>query len=417
MVSGNDQYAIETYSLTKIFPDWWGRAKVVAVDNLELHIKRNEVYGLLGPNGSGKTTTLKMLLSLLHPTKGHALVLGGYSSDPKISAKIGYLPEDSYLYKYLSARETLAFYGHLFGLKGKLLKSRIEALLEMVGLTGMSNRSVGTYSKGMARRIGLAQAMINDPEVLILDEPTSGMDPIGTRQMKDLFVELSRRGKTILLCSHLLADVEDVCDRIGILYGGRMQEEGSVESLLKHSEQKQIVTSGISEDALGRIQAIVRQENGDCSISSPMEKLEDFFIRTVASAQEQDQPTSGALNVVGLETGSEQKRTSDILDKLVSASVEESAAPDVIDSVQTETPSGVGIEDGQDNALLEKLTTASVEFSETEIVQSDETAAVTPVEREEVKRDVLDDLLSNADDEKGSPEQSGEGQTGDGEDA
>ncbi len=199
MVTKDTHYAIETFSLTKIFPDWWGRAKVIAIDGLDLKIRYNEIYGLLGPNGSGKTTTLKVLLSLLRPTKGKAVVLGGDTGDPKISAQIGYLPEESYLYRYLSARETLDFYGRIFGLPAKIRKRRIDTLLEMVGLTGMAHRAVGTFSKGMARRIGLAQALINDPELLILDEPTSGMDPISTRQMKDLFIHLAKRGKTILL--------------------------------------------------------------------------------------------------------------------------------------------------------------------------------------------------------------------------
>ena len=220
MAATESQYAIETVSLTKVFPDWWGRAKVVAVEDLNLNIRYNEIYGFLGPNGSGKTTTIKMLLNLLHPTKGAGFVLGGTVGDPKVSARVGYLPEESYLYRYLTARETLDFYGRIFGLPSAVRKTRIETLLEMVGLSGMGNRQIGTFSKGMARRIGLAQALINDPDLLILDEPTSGMDPMGTRQMKDLFVELVRRGKTILLCSHLLADVEDVCDRIGILWTG-----------------------------------------------------------------------------------------------------------------------------------------------------------------------------------------------------
>ena len=194
-MAATEEYAIETVSLTKIFPDWWGRAKVVAVEDLNLRIRPNEIYGFLGPNGSGKTTTIKMLLNLLHPTKGAAFVMGGTISDPKVSSRVGYLPEESYLYKYLTSRETLDFYGRIFGLPSEVRKARIETLLEMVGLSGMGNRQIGTFSKGMARRIGLAQALINDPDLLILDEPTSGMDPMGTRQMKDLFVELANRGK------------------------------------------------------------------------------------------------------------------------------------------------------------------------------------------------------------------------------
>jgi len=163
------EYAVETFSLTKIFSDWWGRDKVYAVDDLNLQIRYNEVFGLLGPNGSGKTTALKLLLGLLYPTKGKALCLGGDGSDPKINARIGFLPEESYLYRYLNARETLDFYGRLFGLHPKVRKMRIEALLDMVGLKAVASRPVGTFSKGMARRIGLAQALINDPDLLILD--------------------------------------------------------------------------------------------------------------------------------------------------------------------------------------------------------------------------------------------------------
>ncbi len=246
------EYAIETFALTKIFSDWWGRAKVYAVDDLNLQVHRNEVFGFLGPNGSGKTTTLKMLLGLLHPTKGRALVLGGDGSDPKINSKVGFLPEESYLYRYLNARETLDFYGRLFGLSSKVRKMRIEALLDMVGLMAVANRPVGTFSKGMARRIGLAQALINDPDLLILDEPTTGLDPIGTRQIKDLILKLAERGKTILLCSHLLADVEDVCDRIAILYGGKIQTQGKVSDLLQQTNKRQITADAISMPPLRR---------------------------------------------------------------------------------------------------------------------------------------------------------------------
>ena len=318
------EYAIETFSLTKIFSDWWGRDKIYAVDDLNLQIGYNEVFGLLGPNGSGKTTTLKMLLGLLYPTKGKAVVLGGDSSDPKINARIGFLPEESYLYRYLDARETLDFYGRLFGLERQVRKMRIEALLDMVGLKAVANRPVGTFSKGMARRIGLAQALINDPDLLILDEPTTGLDPIGTKQIKDLVLELAKRGKTVLLCSHLLADVEDVCDRIAILYGGRIQSEGRVKELLEQTEKRQITTGSISEDAVERIKQIVQNEQADCVITSVMDKLETFFIRTVAAAEVAAQATSGAVGArqIGGFLAPET-RVENILDKLVSASVSE----------------------------------------------------------------------------------------------
>jgi ABC-2 type transport system ATP-binding protein len=318
------QYAIETFSLTKIFSDWWGRNRVLAVDDLNLKIRTNEVFGLLGPNGSGKTTTLKMLLGLLHPTKGKSLVLEGNASDPQVNRKIGFLPEESYLYRYLTARETLDFYGRLFKLPAKVRKLRTEALLDMVGLKAVANRPVGTFSKGMARRIGLAQALINDPELLILDEPTTGLDPIGTRQIKDLIIELAKRGKTILLSTHLLADVEDVCDRIAILYGGKIQAEGNVNDLLRRSDKTEITASRLGPDTLEKIKQLLAGEHAEYIIDSPMDKLETFFINIVAAAQQQLIPTSGAVSKTHISeflaaTPEDKSRRTAILDQLVSA--------------------------------------------------------------------------------------------------
>jgi ABC-2 type transport system ATP-binding protein len=319
------EYAIETFSLTKIFSDWWGRSRVIAVDDLNLKVRPNEVFGFLGPNGSGKTTTLKMLLGLLHPTKGKAIILGGDSTDPQINHRIGFMPEESYLYKYLTARETLDFYGQLFKLPAKVRKTRIEALLDMVGLKAVANRSIGTFSKGMARRIGLAQALINDPELLILDEPTTGLDPIGTRQIKDLIIELAKRGKTIFLCSHLLADVEDVCNRIAILYGGKVQAEGDVQNLLRHSDKTEITTSHLSPAALEKIKQTLAAEHTEYTIDSPLDKLETFFINIVARAQQQAVPTSGAESKTQISDflsarTDERARREAILNELVSAS-------------------------------------------------------------------------------------------------
>ena len=386
------EYAIETFSLTKIFSDWWGRAKVYAVDNLNLQVRPNEVFGLLGPNGSGKTTTLKMLLGLLHPTKGKSLILGGEGTDPKINARIGFLPEESYLYRYLNARETLDFYGRLFGLPAKVRKMRIEALLDMVGLKAVANRAVGTFSKGMARRIGLAQALINDPDLLILDEPTTGLDPIGTRQIKDLILKLAERGKTILLCSHLLADVEDVCDRIAILYGGKIQTQERVRELLQQTSKRQITTDAISDTAVEKIKQIVREENAECEVASPMDKLETFFIRTVTTAQQQAQPTSGAVSTTKIgDFLTQHEVVESILDKLVSAPISKQTSGE---APATEKVAAESTKPKADEKLLSKLTSAS-ESSET--VARKEKVTTEPVEtqprrQEQVREDILDKL-------------------------
>jgi len=393
------EYAVETFSLTKIFSDWWGRAKVYAVNNLDLQVRPNEVFGLLGPNGSGKTTTLKMLLGLLHPTKGRALLLGGEGSDPKINSRIGFLPEESYLYRYLNARETLDFYGRLFGLPAKVRKMRIEALLDMVGLKAVANRPVGTFSKGMARRIGLAQALINDPDLLILDEPTTGLDPIGTRQIKDLILKLAERGKTILLCSHLLADVEDVCDRIAILYGGKIQTQGRVRELLQQTSKRQITTDAISDTAVEKIKRIVHEENAECEVASPMDKLETFFIRTVTAAQQQAQPTSGAVSTTKIgDFLTQHEVVESILDKLVSAPIskESEAQSPATEKVATENVKPIA-----DEQLLSKLT-SSVEQSESKAVNREEKITKTePVEsptprQEQVREDVLSKLTGGS---------------------
>jgi len=392
------EYAIETFSLTKIFSDWWGRGRVYAVDNLNLRINNNEVFGLLGPNGSGKTTTLKMLLGLLHPTKGKSLCLGGDATHPKVSARIGFLPEESYLYKYLTARETLDFYGRLFGLDRRVRKMRIEALLDMVGLKVVANRRVGTFSKGMARRIGLAQALINDPDLLILDEPTTGLDPIGTRQIKDLIKKLAKRGKTVLLCSHLLADVEDVCDRIAILYGGKVQAKGHVADLLQQTNKRQITTDAISDAAVEKIEQIIRQEEAHCQITSPMQKLETFFIDTVAAAQQRSQRTSGAISTTRIGDFLAAEVVSEsILDKLVAAPVspEAPAGPPETRKVapaETEGPT-------PDKRILSKLTESTEPVQQgpdrrkapTQPVQTD-----TPPPKDQVKKDVLDELAGRS---------------------
>ena len=404
-------YAVETIGLTKVFSDWWGRAKVFAVDDLNLQSHHNEVFGLLGPNGSGKTTTLKMLLGLLHPTKGHALLLGGSGTDPKVTAHIGFLPEESYLYRFLNARETLDFYGRLFKLSRDVRAARIEALLDMVGLKAVASRPVGTYSKGMARRIGLAQALINDPDLLILDEPTTGLDPIGTRQIKDLILRLAERGKTILLCSHLLADVEDVCDRIAILYGGRIQAQGRVGELLQQTDRRQITMDTVSDAVIERIQRILNQERVRFEVSSPLERLETFFIHTVAEAQEQARPTSGAVSTTRIGdflTGTESRES--LLDKLVAAPQQQEtapAAPRTEKVAETEVPRQQRRKDLLQE--LTKLTPPATEPAAPSPVQANEDKRAEP---EQIRKNVLDALTGRSASEQTKPTDKGDREPG-----
>ncbi len=287
---------VQTAGLSKTFKDFWRRPRVEAVNDLNLEVLPGQVFGLLGPNGSGKSTTIKMLLGLLYPTRGRIAVFGKAPTDVAVKARIGFLPEESYLYRFLDARETLDYYGRLFRLPPKVRKSRTEMLLDMVGLRHEAKRRIGEYSKGMARRIGLAQALINDPEFLILDEPTSGLDPIGTRQIKDVIRELGRKGKTILLSSHVLADVEDVCDQISILYGGQQRAAGDIKDLLSKQEFTQITTSRLSEDTIRQLRDLLqRLENKDVlSVGAPTHRLEDFFLQIVEDAQRANLATSGA---------------------------------------------------------------------------------------------------------------------------
>jgi len=240
-----DDEALRIEHLSKVYKDFWGRDKVRALDDLNLTIHRGEVFGLLGPNGSGKSTTIKLLLGLIFPTSGSATILGRPAGSTAINEKIGFLPEESYLYRFLNGEETLKFYGRLFKIPGRELKKRVPELLDIVGLDNKARkRKLREYSKGMARRIGLAQALITDPDLILLDEPTTGLDPIGTREMKDLVLSLKKQGKTVLLCSHLLYDVQDVCDRITILFKGKMQTLGHVRDLLQVRDITQFQVQG-----------------------------------------------------------------------------------------------------------------------------------------------------------------------------
>jgi ABC-2 type transport system ATP-binding protein len=278
---------IETQNLTKVYRDFWGRQKVRALNALDLEVRKGEIFGLLGPNGSGKSTTIKLLLGLLFPTSGRALVFGQNSTEVTKNERIGYLPEESYLYKFLTAEETLDFYGRLFDMPAKVRKERVGKLIEQVGLGHARRRQLKEYSKGMTRRIGLAQALINDPELILLDEPTSGLDPMGTRDMKDMILKLRDEGKTVVMCSHLLADVQDVCDRIAILYQGDLKELGRVDSLLQVTEETQVRTKGLSEAAQNEIREVISKHGGELvSMENPRTTLEELFLGIVRDSQD-----------------------------------------------------------------------------------------------------------------------------------
>ncbi len=277
---------VETQALGKIYRDFWGRQKVQALKALDLEVRRGEIFGLLGPNGSGKSTTLKLLLGLLFPTSGRALVLGQEATEVRKNERIGYLPEESYLYKFLNAEETLDFYGRLFDMTPAVRKQRIDNLIAQMGLGWARHRKLKEFSKGMTRRIGLAQALINDPELVFLDEPTSGLDPIGTREMKDIILRLRDQGKTVIMCSHLLADVQDVCDRIAILHQGELKELGAVSSLLKVQDMTEVKASGLSPEAEEEIKAVIAKHNGNLlSMDNPTTTLEELFLSIVRDSE------------------------------------------------------------------------------------------------------------------------------------
>jgi len=281
-----DDVIIETRNLTKVYRDFWGRQKVRALKALDLEIRRGEVFGLLGPNGSGKTTTIKLILGLLFPTSGQVLCFGRDATDVTKNERIGYLPEESYLYKFLSAEETLDFYGRLFKMSRKLRRQRTSELISLVGLTQAKKRQLREYSKGMTRRIGLAQALINDPELILLDEPTTGLDPLGIRDMKQMILDLRDQGKTIVMCSHRLDDVEDVCDRIAILYEGELKELGRVDSLLKVRDVTEIHARGLSEKAQQEIGQLIQREGGELiSGGNPTTTLERLFLDIIAQSE------------------------------------------------------------------------------------------------------------------------------------
>lgn len=271
--------AVSITGLTKLYPVPMRRQKVVAVKDLNLEVPEGQVYGLLGPNGSGKSTTLKILLGLVTPTEGTSKIFGQDSRDYKSHRDVGFLPENPYFYKYLTALETLRFYGKVCGMGGKALDTRIDELLELVGMEDARHRRVGGYSKGMLQRIGLAQALIQDPRLLVLDEPTAGVDPVGSRQIRDLILELKKRGKTVLLTSHLLEQVQEVCDRVGIMARGLMMKEGPLESLVTVEGQTEYLVENASPELADKIAELVKNSGGKLvETRKPQLTLERIFI-------------------------------------------------------------------------------------------------------------------------------------------
>lgn len=375
----NRQVIVETSRVSKVFRDFWLRQKVKALDCVDIQVNRGEIFGLLGPNGSGKSTLVKILLGLLFPTTGRAAVFG---RDPKTLAvkdRIGYMPEESYLYKYLNAEETLEFYGRLFNLSRGERRHRIELLLDMVGLQEQKSRHIVEYSKGMARRIGLAQALINDPDLVFLDEPTTGLDPIGTREIKDLILELKKRGKTVFMCSHLLSDVEDVCDRVAILYGGKVRRVGTVGDLVKVKAQTQITSGELKPETVEKIVAMIADLEGakmDVVVDQPRDRLENVFLRVVEEAQAAHVETAGTMVGSGAET--------------FFAGIErEDKANEVLgDLLRTTSERLAPVEDEEDEVEPQVVLRASEPEEEKPKVVLDDLVAQAPVEVAEEEEEV-----------------------------
>lgn len=283
---------IQIKQLRKRYQTLWTRLfgrTVEALKGIDLSVERGEIFGLLGPNGSGKTTTIKILLGLLYASSGSVRVLDGSPESQAVRARIGFLPEESYFYNFLSGEETLYFFGELFNLPKKILAERAERLLRLVGIYEDRKRPIRQYSKGMMRRIGLAQALINDPELLLLDEPTTGLDPIGIREMKDLILDLKRQGKTVLLCSHLLSDVEDLCERIAILYRGEVKIQGAVRDLLTHRDVTTLSFRNLSEQAQQQLLSAAEASGAQAlEHGYSRERLEDYFIRLIKQERADD---------------------------------------------------------------------------------------------------------------------------------
>jgi ABC-2 type transport system ATP-binding protein len=402
------QPVIACQQLTKVFKDFWMRSRVRAVDTLDLEVQKGEIFGLLGPNGSGKSTTIKILLGLLHKNSGRVAVFGKLPSDVSIKKRIGYLPEETHLYPFLNARETLDYYAKLFEIDYSTRRKRIDELIDMVGLGAAQHRPVREYSKGMARRIGLAQALINDPELLILDEPTSGLDPIGSRQVKDLIIELGHRGKTVLLSSHLLGDVEDCVNRLVILYGGKKRAEGTPDQLLESGDRTIIESETLDDATIAEIERVIRAHTGHAidRVGKPRQRLEDLFLDIVDRAKAERVVTGGAQS--GGATASFLRADDREGDDLIGRLVEGDPEPEPVAPETTPEPAKRATAEEQRDEVVDELLGGIYD-------DDDRPAAPSPPARgpqpkrpndkptrapaEDVDSSIIDSLL---DDEKGS---------------
>ncbi len=394
------QPVIQTIELTKDYKDFWGRGHVRALDGLNLEAHRGEVFGLLGPNGSGKTTTVKLLLGLLFPTRGVVRVFGSSPREVDVKERIGYMPEESHLYDYLNARETLDFFGRLFGLPRSERRSRTEALIDMVGLGRARNRAIGEFSKGMARRIGLAQALINDPDLLILDEPTTGLDPIGSGEMKDLIVTLKERGKTIFLCSHLLSDVEQICDRIAILYGGKMRTCGRVNELLTEDSRMLAAIPPLPPEGLEELKKTIRKYSSadeSVEITASERRLEDFFLGVVKQAKEERVATAGAESGTGAAEflKADEQQPEKLVDDLVQEGRKRAKQQE--EALREEEAEPAVQEEGEeeDLELIEQLSTAEAtkDKEDEESQEPEEDSSEESSDDEQVRSDLLEELV------------------------
>ncbi len=273
--------AVEVKNLVKDFKGPFRGKKVRAVKDVSLTIAPGEVYGLIGPNGSGKSTTMKAVLGLVAPTSGTCAIFGKNSTKVDSRSEVGFLPENPYFYKHLTAAETVRFYGRLCGMRGRVLKDRIEEMLELVGLQDARDRRLKGFSKGMLQRIGLAQALVQDPRLVVLDEPTAGVDPTGSREIRDLILTLKNRGITVFLCSHLLEQVQEICDRVGIIHQGVLVNEGRLGDLISLEDKTELILQNASPDLMEQIRTLIEVTHGTDLVSEGRARttLETLFLK------------------------------------------------------------------------------------------------------------------------------------------